>query len=530
MKTILPYFYFIALMLCVPTFAQEINLNTYMSLNSADTYRLGFSSNHKVFSAAFYAEKKGLADTAGNLSLDKSYFFDDWFLKNAYFKIPSKTIDVSFGSLSYSGMLNSFKTPHYSSLSSYSASKISSSHVQAYAPSFTSSAQAFSLFFQYKDFFPKQAQISKYFSPKLSFIATDLAPLRYLNSDEMENHTEIIFSHLLLPFEKNKQKYHLGLGYASYYQKEGSETTWFLSKPKRNEGFYSILGFDASFQSPYISAKNQALFSQVDKNEWRYANRSEVFIRLAIKSFEASLFSRFFLSEPRFINANANVEKTGLQAMLKPQVSIKKISLPFLGLATMEWGFLGEYEKKTLSLFPLKEEEASKMQTSFSIKTLSTSLLYAASIEGAFDSSTYKNEGNQNTFATKLPYFFKSESTELKQEGSLGYSFFLQEIKLFSKHFSHLSISFYTSFSHSSLPFASEKKAKLNLSEKLTLKIDRLSLEEKISLTYKEKELENIKTKTSLAFSNCKLNLETEYKIPSLTELWLFSISYKTAF
>jgi hypothetical protein len=170
------------------------------------------------------------------------------------------------------------------------------------------------------------------------------------------------------------------------------------------------------------------------------------------------------------------------------------------------------------------------MQTSFSIKTLSTSLLYAASIEGAFDSSTYKNEGNQNTFATKLPYFFKSESTELKQEGSLGYSFFLQEIKLFSKHFSHLSISFYTSFSHSSLPFASEKKAKLNLSEKLTLKIDRLSLEEKISLTYKEKELENIKTKTSLAFSNCKLNLETEYKIPSLTELWLFSISYKTAF
>ncbi|HOQ92332.1 MAG TPA: hypothetical protein PKW26_01780, partial [Treponemataceae bacterium] len=104
MKTILPYFYFIALMLCVPTFAQEINLNTYMSLNSADTYRLGFSSNHKVFSAAFYAEKKGLADTAGNLSVDKSYFFDDWFLKNAYFKIPSKTIDVSFGSLSYSGM------------------------------------------------------------------------------------------------------------------------------------------------------------------------------------------------------------------------------------------------------------------------------------------------------------------------------------------------------------------------------------------------------------------------------------------
>lgn len=521
MKTIRFLFFVSFLAFFGPSFfTQESSIGSQFALNSEDELNFGFSFSHKLFSSAVYLEKK---ENQTNFLLEgNTFFFDNWLLKNIYVKIPNEKIDLSFGSLSYSGMIGSFKNPHFATTSSSSLSNISSSQIQSNAANFRSSAQAFSLFLQYKPY------ESKIFKPKFSFINSDLAPTRYLTKDEKESQNTVIFSHLLLPLSIHKMSFQIGLGHAVYFQNPSQESTWFLTQTKRNEGFYSIFGIDSVFTSPFISLKNSFLLSQREANLWQKANRSELLLKLPSRYFEPKLYTRFFICEPGFITAKSSIEKTQFQAIIKPQIELKGLSIPFIGLSNIQMGLLGEYQKKTESIFPLQEAENIKFQTSFSLKTLKYNFLYAIALAGPLNFLQENNEENTAKIDSWLADWLNSEKLEIKNEIYFGIILFFDNLFIHAKPLSPFTLNITSSFVHKSFPYSSDENDKLSFGGKISLKNKNFLIEENLSIQSTHLQTEIINSKTNLGIYSFNIHFENEYKIISQINKWLFQISYKT--
>ena len=244
------------------------------------------------------------------------------------------------------------------------------------------------------------------------------------------------------------------------------------------------------------------------------------------------MYGRLFFTEPDFITAKENIEKTRFQAMLKPQFSIKKIPLPLVGRSIVEIASLCEYEIKTQSLFPLVEEEQCKIQASISLKNLNWALLYTAKLFSPLISlKQVENEEyyiETNLCNSVLPDFFVQEKAEIKHEAVWSCYFFIDDINFFSKKIPQTIINLSTSFKHNSFPFAEEKKETTGFIEKIAVKTKDFSIEEKVLFDFKDASLEVFQTKTSMNLFQYNLFFETIYKIPAQIKTWTLQFSYKT--